>query len=499
MKLYKAAFILSLIFASSQAQSIEQYVVMDGGNSCSSGFKRPSTNGCRFFADNSPGYTWAGTQGSNHLAPTSCYTVSNKVYMNYHGRGRSQANNYPICESLTTPPTMSTSPSSVPSTLPSSVPTTAAPIPSPSFTPTMTKAELTEWFIFNNGNITETPISGGDIVQITLPFNSSNRDHGVNVWINDCVTPFDTNSNYFTVETTSPNSNFPDGFIQFDTLLSMNVTALNGTSYWNAFIDGTRGGWVEACVETYLQFTDTLNLGNDNPTQKVVFKNNLLNMSVSLNSDFEVDGMNVEREDAKREDIYTDYSEYIKVYECEEGALDINASGKIYNQGDQITICVTDTSNSIVQVEEFVNFRISQDGKDDYFFIRNSLWNSDITTPVCVDDANAGRRVCYCKIRALARFFDASEPTDLIISGSVFMIRDGRTVRRNLHMPLPNLEKNKEDILGASTRRVQNGKEGGGDFQVVIPIGSINNNAAPVCITATMLGLGFIAAGAFIV
>ena len=66
-----------------------------------------------------------------------------------------------------------------------------------------------------------------------------------------------------------------------------------------------------------------------------------------------------------------------------------------------------------------------------------------------MDGANTGQRFSYYKKLALARFFDVSKPTDLTISGSVFVIRDGRRMHCNLHMALPTLEKktNEEDLL----------------------------------------------------
>jgi len=114
---------------------------------------------------------------------------------------------------------------------------------------------------------------------------------------------------------------------------------------------------------------------------------------------------------------------------------------------------VTDTSNNIVQVEEIFNLKFSQNGNDEYNFVQNLLWNSEITTPACVDGENSGQRVYYCKKLALARFFDVSESTDLTISGSVFVICDGRRMRCNLHMALLTLEKknNEEDLLAVSS------------------------------------------------
>jgi len=337
-------------------------------------------------------------------------------------------------------------------------------------------------------------------VQITLPFNTSNRDHGADVRMNDCVTPFDSDKNYFEVKTTTPTSNSPDGYIQFDTVLSFNITTLNGTSYWNAFTDGTRGGWVQVCVETYLTFQDNVSLGNDDVIEKINFKNDLLNMSVSLTSDFEVDGINAEREDVTEEDINTDYSEFIEAYECEEGKLDVKVAGKIYNQGDEIQICVTDTSKNIVQVEQFLNLKASQDGNGEYNFIRNSLWNPEITTQACMEDPSLERRVCYSKIRALARFFDVPEPTDLMISGSVIVIHDGRRARRNLHMALSSREKknNENDSLVVPTRRVQEGEDGSGDFKVVASLGSTDNSdsAASDVFTAVVVSLLSVAGSA---
>mmetsp|Transcript_26888 Transcript_26888/g.40374 ORF Transcript_26888/g.40374 Transcript_26888/m.40374 type:complete len:127 (+) Transcript_26888:265-645(+) len=126
----------------------------------------------------------------------------------------------------------------------------------------------------------------------------------------------------------------------------MNVTAINGTKYWKTFTDGTRGGWLEACVETYLMFTDTVGLDNDDADQKVTFKNNVFNVSVSLTASYDVDQVGVVRETAGRE---TDYSELISAYECKDAnpyAAPVEAN--TYNQGNEITICVTDKSSGII-------------------------------------------------------------------------------------------------------------------------------------------------------
>ena len=145
-----------------------------------------------------------------------------------------------------------------------------------------------EFYIDNTGPASKEHISS-NIIKISIPFSTSNRDHGALVFKGDCVTEFDSDS-YFEVDTTTPESSSTDKFIQFYTILLMDIDALNGTEYWNPFIDGNRGGWVEVCTETYLTFIDTL---NDEET-KMNFKNNVFNISVSLTSNFAIDDVDID-------------------------------------------------------------------------------------------------------------------------------------------------------------------------------------------------------------
>jgi len=354
---------------------------------------------------------------------------------------------------------------------PSSAPTTLTPTLTPSLVPTLspsiTKAGTNEWYINNNGNITEETNSKNTVL-VYIPFNTSNVDHDANVYLSDCITDFNDTDNLFDVDTTESTSSKPDGFVQFNTTLLVNITALNNTNYWTPFNNGDRGGWVEVCVETYLELEDTYELGNDESKQKITFKNNVLNISVSLSTDFTVDSVDIEREDATEENVNTDYSDEITAYECDKTDLYTVAAGKSYNQGEEITICVTDKGNGLVQVEEFNNLVVAQSGISDYNYILNGLWNADITTPVCVDGLNVDQRVCYAKIRALARFFPSVTPPALTITGSVYVIRNGRRVRRKLHSALPVAEKqNKAVTVDAFGRRVQE-DDGNGNFKLTV-------------------------------
>merc|ERR1740124_602838 len=128
----------------------------------------------------------------------------------------------------------------------------------------------------------------------------TNRDKDALVFMKDCVTSFPPN--FFKADTTPPTSLQADGYIQFNTMLVMNVTAINRTNYWTPYADGTRGGWVEVCTETYLRFKDDSDLGNGPEKTKVDFKINILNISVSLTANYEIDEVSAQREEAtKRE------------------------------------------------------------------------------------------------------------------------------------------------------------------------------------------------------
>ena len=385
------------------------------------------------------------------------------------------------------------SPTASPTKNPTSSPTTA-PTTAPTSSPTMTPPKQSSWYIENNGNITEE-VTSNDIITISLPFNSTNRDTDALVFTKDYSTPF--LPNLFEADTASPTALQADGYIQLNTTLKMNVTAINRMSYWTPYADGTRGGWVEVCAETSLSFKDNSDLGNGDTKTKVTFKNNILNISVSLTANYEVDEVRAEREDAIKEDVNTDYSDFIIAYECDESYPYIKKTGTTYNQGDKITICVSDESSNIVEVEEFLDLVVAQEDNTDYNFILNGQWNPEITTPVCVDSNTSSRRVCYATIRALARFFSTENPSDLIIRGSVYVRRDGRRVRRILRSALPTTEKNnEEDDFYGSSRRVQE-NPGSGEFEVKISLASTDNSAAAVCtVGRTVAGLMSVVAGA---
>jgi len=356
---------------------------------------------------------------------------------------------------------------------------------------------LVGWNIENNGEVTGTINSDGR-PQIFIPINASNRESGVNVFTEDCLTSF-YDTNYFEVDTTNSTSSMANGYIQFDTSLTVNVSALNKTEYWKPFTDGTRGGSVEVCLETFLKYKKTITdhyLGNDDDDeQRVNFINNILNISVSFTSSFTIDSIKVKREDEKREDIVTDYSDSVTGYLCQESNLYTAAAAKTYKQGEEIIICVT--TKDFVQVQEFYNLKVSQEGKSDYHFIKGTLFNPAIVNVACKDGTDGHHRVCYAKILVLARFFDKKDPSDLFISGQVFFIRNGRRVRRNLRMALPGPDKNDDEgaLKPSGSLARANDEDKSEDFEVIVALGSSKDSSASV-LTAGLFLMAVGAAGA---
>ena len=196
----------------------------------------------------------------------------------------------------------------------------------------------------------------------------------------------------------------------------------------------------------------------------------------------------MERKEVDTENVETDYSEFINAFLCNPADQKKINAPEPYNQGEEITICAEDKGSlDLVQVEEFNNLLVSQDGNTPYNFVKNTLHNPEITTLTCVKNGSRkGRRVCYAKFVALPRFFAEAEPNDLTISGSVFVVRDGARVRRSLRMALPApKENNAEHALAVSGRRAQaEGEEGSGDFEVFASLESAADSAAPGLTTA---------------
>ena len=246
----------------------------------------------------------------------------------------------------------------------------------------------------------------------------------------------------------------------------MNISSLITSKYWNTFSDGSNGGWVELCIETYLNHADKNGI---NPDEKVTATNNLLNISVSYNTDFSLVA-NVDKEILVTERVNVDYSKHINAYECEKTNLytDLNgASPKTYTEGETLLICVTDDNSGIVEVDEINNIKVSHVDAVDYHYIKNSIYDTTLTTHTCQDGkcVDGEGRVCSVEMFLLARFFDYESIT---ITGSVVVVlHNGRRVRRDLRMEVSTpSQKNEDNTFTDSARRAEENPEGGFVMQI---------------------------------
>jgi len=289
-------------------------------------------------------------------------------------------------------------------------------------TPTFTTANKGDWFIGNKGQITASPISS-DVVQITLPMNTSNKEYGATLWRGDCITPYRTDKKYASADVSPFPISLGNGFIGFDSIVNLNITALNEGSYLNPFTEGgSKGVWTEVCVETYLYFLD---VGNGGAIEKVNFLNNVLNVSIALNADFTVDNVNVEREDATEDDVILDYSDKIIAYQCNKNAPLVPLSAPpTYTQGDELSICVKDDGTGIVKVEDILELKATQLGTTPYNYVYNDgQFNTKITSVDCFPGTTRSNPdVCVITMNLLAKFFPIFNPSPLDFVGKAQVV-----------------------------------------------------------------------------
>ena len=211
-----------------------------------------------------------------------------------------------------------------------------------------------QWIIEDTDKDPFLEILSKDQIKIGLEFNSTNRLISTKVFGTNCIDTLDSDS-YFSVGNSQPVQG-GDSFIQFNSTLIADLNALNTSAYWTEFGHGRKGGYFQVCVETGLLFDDEEEL-NGSQDEMVTFKSTLLNVSVSLNAAYEVQEVSVAREDPTEAEVGTDYSAYVTAFECDENKAEIS-EGDTYNQGDQISICVTDqdeNNDDVVEVDEFVD------------------------------------------------------------------------------------------------------------------------------------------------
>ena len=203
------------------------------------------------------------------------------------------------------------------------------------------------------------------------------------------------------------------------------------------------------CIEPYLSLPDK---------EVVEFVNTQVNAIIKETSNFTFhpkQNVIAKAVVANSNTLSLDYSQFVRAYICRRIDLTtiIPADEITYKQGDKLTICMTDDGNNIIDVNGIENLKISQQGTDDYFFIKDNSHNEELTDTECFPRYGTGP-VCFAEVTLIARFFSNKSPPPLIVSGGVNIARSGTTLRRHrLELAPPITQKDKDDHL--TVRRTQ--------------------------------------------
>lgn len=184
--------------------------------------------------------------------------------------------------------------------------------------------------VHNTGEITINPISV-NIIELALSYNASNRVHETEVLSSNCIDEFtDTAADAFTV-TNTPDSYLSDGFIRFNSKISVDISRINNTKWWRELPDDSNGGIFDICIVTavFLELTVANVMMN-------LIKTNLT-VTIEMDTDFSVTNINSIKRGATKEEITLDYSSYLEAYACGEDNSIIVTNE--YSLGDYFKIC----------------------------------------------------------------------------------------------------------------------------------------------------------------
>jgi len=328
-------------------------------------------------------------------------------------------------------------------------PITQTPTSVPTSAPTLTQATTGSFEIYSKTNVTVTAISATTIT-LTQSYNASNRVHDTSVFSRDCVTQFDGPAvGAFTLGNTDDVSS-GDGFITYNITIEVNITKINDSTYWSPLSSGGLGGTFDMCLEEIIYFTLP-----DDTVEKMNFVNTNLTVTVEMDADFTIIGVDAERKDETKENLTFDYSQYVTAYQCTNTNLESETTG-LYSQGDELKICVTSRDSSIVQVGSIKRLMLSQAagpgaGADFAYITDGEVVDDEIAATTC-----AGT-VCHATMQLLGRYFAVDEPGELTASGSVELTFDtGR--RLTVDVPIAGGFRGGDLSLEDSARRMQKDK-----------------------------------------
>lgn len=260
--------------------------------------------------------------------------------------------------------------------------------------------------------------------RIKLEFNTSNRDYSTQVLEDDCETNLTgvSKSSISFIDTPLTSSG---QFVQYDTLIKINHTALeNDGTYWNSISDTL--GFVKFCVltELYLHGTE----------ETVNFLSNVVNITINTDGNFEVFDIDVNRTGPEESEVAVDYSTYLEAYQCTPDNL-TQENTKVYSQGSVLVVCVKGDGD-VVEVENIKQLSVNQGSTPSFEYISETNgYNAAIVTTECEDDNS--NRICSAQLRLLGRFFASDDPENLQVTGSVTMTFPSNRARRLSQSAVP--------------------------------------------------------------
>ena len=287
-----------------------------------------------------------------------------------------------------------------------------------------------------------------------VSYNISDRDYGLDVFLDDCDTP----SSAIPV---SDSVTLVDGdYKSVDFSLALDQGELQNASMWEPM---PNGGNLTFCTKMILYL-------DEEKTINAVFLAVLYTISVDTTTDFTM-YIDLERTASGEDDIVSfeiDLSLSLTAYHCDRDTREQLIDADPLYQGNVLSICVTSISDEY-KVYGIGELSLSQDayGTSLTGVTFTAIEERDVTSTLvetgCTDDD-----VCFVDIVLISDFFREPNPPDIKVEGSGLMTSLGDTPERRLG-----------DISTISTHR-KLAVEGKGSFDLSISLGSDTGGALDV-------------------
>jgi len=306
------------------------------------------------------------------------------------------------------------------------------------------------WFLNSTGPAEAEAVSG-EVIDVTIPFNASSREILAYVLDENCTNPFDSEAldpnNMYQFEIYEFFSN-PQHFIQYNMTTGFDITKIRDAE--NSIWDGSNtSGTFKYCLR------QDMVLALDGKYEIVNFLENVVTVTVNLDASFEIENVKATRDEATKEEVKVDYSDYVTAYECVNGDLEEPAANQEYSQGDDLKICVTSVDSDIVTVEKIKSLKLSQEGDNagaPFDYIANGSVESDELAATNCDPTS---KVCWADMQLLGRYFAVENPGSLTATGSVELSFGSSSRRLTVDVPVAGVRGGDLALDSNSARRIE--------------------------------------------